>query len=199
MRQLMMFNRVSADGFFASTDGNLDWIVPDDEIDQEGANATPDTDTVLFGRKTYEMFASFWPLVLENPEKASDPHSGRKITPAMKAMAVMLNQASKVVFSRSLKEARWNNSRIVRDFEPRVVEELKRQPGKSMIIFGSGSIVSQLTQHGLIDEYLMIVNPVLLGRGRSLFAELGKRTSLKLKEAKPYRSGNVAMRYVPAR
>jgi len=196
----MMFNRISADGFFASTDANLDWIVPDDQIDEEGAKATPETDTVLFGRKTYEMFASFWPLVVQNPEQASDPHiQGRRVTPATRTMALMLNDAKKIVFSKSLKEAKWNNSRIARELDPRAIEELKRQPGKSIIIFGSGSLVSQLTQHGLIDEYMLVVNPIFLGRGRSLLAELNGRTRLKLEEARPYKSGNVVLRYVPVR
>ncbi len=80
-------------------------------------------------------------------------------------------------------------------FDPREIEALKRQPGKDMIIFGSGSIVSQLTAHGLIDEYQFVVDPVLLGQGKRLLGELPASTALKLEEAKAYPSGNVLLRY----
>jgi hypothetical protein len=83
-------------------------------------------------------------------------------------MAVMLSEATKLVFSRTLKELTWKNSYLLDEFDPREVEAMKRQPGKDMLVFGSGSIVSQLTRHGLIDEYQFVVNPVLLGSGRSL-------------------------------
>src|SRR4030095_7389971 len=172
MRQIMMFNRVSADGYFAAPDGNLNWVVPDDELDKAGADASPHADTVLFGRRTYEMFASFWPHVLEDSSTAPDPHHAGRRSPAMIAMAKMLNEAKKVVFSKTLKEATWNNTRVVREFDPKVIEALKKEPGKGIIIFGSGSIVSQLTEHGLIDEYQFIVNPVFLGKGKSLICGL---------------------------
>jgi len=195
MRRIMMFNRVSADGYFAAPDGNLNWVVPDDELDKAGADASPHADTVLFGRRTYEMFASFWPHVLEDSSTAPDPHHAGRRSPAMLAMAKMLNEAKKVVFSKTLKEATWNNTRVVREFDPKVIEALKKEPGKGIIIFGSGSIVSQLTEHGLIDEYQFIVNPVFLGKGKSLISGLPNTSRVSLLEAKPYKSGNVMLRY----
>jgi dihydrofolate reductase len=107
MRYLMMFNRVSADGYFAGPEGNLDWAVPDDELDQGAVNALPQGDTILFGRRTYDNFERFWPNALRDPETAPDPHMPRRMSPAMRAMAVWINDATKVVFSRTRKEVTW--------------------------------------------------------------------------------------------
>ena len=89
----------------------------------------------------------------------------------------------------------WQNSRILHEFEPREIETMKRQPGKNMIVFGSGSIVTQLTQHGLIDEYQFVLCPILLGSGRPLLGDVSKNLKLELVEAKQYQSGDVMLRY----
>jgi dihydrofolate reductase len=98
-----------------------------------------------------------------------------------------------------LKDATWKNSRIVHEFDPREIEAMKHRPGKGMMIFGSGSIVSQLTQHGLIDEYQFVLCPILLAGGRPLLSNVSKEARLKLAEAKPYPSGDVLLRYVLAK
>jgi dihydrofolate reductase len=103
---------------------------------------------------------------------------------------------TKLVFSRTLKDATWRNSRLLRKLDPREIETIKRQPGKDMIIFGSGSVVSQLTQQGLIDEYQFAVCPILLGSGRPLLSDVSKRLRLALLEAKALPSGDVMLRYV---
>lgn len=197
MRRIVMFNRVTADGYFAGLDGNLDWVVPEPGIDKAGAAAIKEFDTVLFGRRTYELFKKFWPNVGDSPI-APDPHDTRRLSPELHAMAKMLNESTKLVFSATLKDVTWRNSRIVRKFEPREIEAMKRQPGKDMIIFGSGSIVSQLAQHGLIDEYQFVVSPILLGNGRPLLSGESIRSKLDLREAKEYPSGNVMLRYARA-
>ena len=102
---------------------------------------------------------------------------------------------TKLVFSRSLKDVMWQNSCILHEFEPRDIEIMKRQPGKDMIVFGSGSIVTQLTQHGLIDEYQFVLCPILLGSGRPLLGDVSKNLRLELVEAKQYQSGDVMLRY----
>ena len=102
---------------------------------------------------------------------------------------------TKLVFSRSLKDVTWQNSRILHEFEPREIETMKRQPGKNMIVFGSGSIVTQFTQHGLIDEYQFVLCPILLGSGRPLLGDVSKNLRLELVEAKQYQSGDVMLRY----
>ena len=197
MRRIVMFNRVSADGFFAAADGNLDWIVPDEEVDRHGASGIPSTDTVILGRRTYEQFASFWPHVLDSPAPA-DPHGPGGFSPELHAFARALTDMTKLVFSTKLNDVTWKNSRLQRDIDPRAIEAMKRQPGKDMIIFGSGSIVTQLTRHGLIDEYQLIVNPVLLGSGQLLLGGLNRSAALELLEARRFPSGNVMLRYARA-
>jgi dihydrofolate reductase len=194
----MMFNRVTADGYFSGPDGKLDWTVPDDEADNAGADAISGFDTILFGRRTYDMFEGFWPHAVDDPSTAPDPHSSGRRSPALRAMAVWINEANKLLFSRTRKDVTWKNSRLMGEFDPRAVDTLKKQPGKDIIIFGSGSIVSALTQHGLIDEYQFIVNPILLGSGRSLLGGVSKSLKLNLLEVKQYRSGNVMLRYAKA-
>ena len=200
MRRIVAFNRVSADGYFATADGNLGWVVPDQEIDKLGGEAVPGSDNmILFGRRTYDMFESFWPHVVGDSPTAPDPHAPGRQSPELRAMGVWINEATKVVFSRTRKGVTWKNSRLLHEFDPRAVEALKREPGRDIMIFGSGSIASQLTEHGLIDEYQFIAGPLLLGCGRSLLSGVPKTVKLNLLEAKPYPSGNVMLRYARAK
>jgi len=197
MRRIMAFNRVTADGYFTSPDGKLDWVVPEPQIDKEAGEGMSGQGAILFGRRTYEMFQAFWPHALEDPGTAPDPHMPGRRSPEIRAMAVWINEAAKIVFSKTLEDVTWKNTRLIRAFDPREVEAMKKQPGPDMLIFGSGSIASQLTEHGLIDEYRFVVGPVLLGRGRPLISGVPKSSRLDLLEAKTYSSGNVMLRYAP--
>ena len=190
-----MFNRVTADGYFAGPDGNLEWVVPDEEVDKAGAEAIPGFDTILFGRRTYELFEGFWPHAVDESPTAPDPHGAGRRSQTMRSMAIWLNEATKLVFSRTRTDVSWRNSRLLHEFDPREIEAMKRQQGQDMIVFGSGSIVSQLTQHGLIDEYQLVVSPILLGSGRPVISGVSKSLRLDLLEAKKYESGNVMLRY----
>jgi dihydrofolate reductase len=144
-RRIVMFNWMTANGYFAGADGNLDWVVPDQEQAKAAAEAIPLFDTALFGRRTYELFEKFWRHAVEDSSTAPDPHQPGQRTQEHRAIAKWLNEMTKLVFSRSLKDVTWQNSRILHEFEPREIETMKRQPGKDMIVFGSGSIVTQLT------------------------------------------------------
>jgi dihydrofolate reductase len=194
-RRIVVFNRVTADGLFAGPDGNLDWVVPDTDIDHAGAEGLSGFDGILFGRRTYEMFASFWPHAAQDSGAAQNPHDPQGASAAMRAMALWLNETSKIVFSKSMDDAAWNNTRIIRTLDPTEIAALKRAPGKDLMIFGSASIVTELTRHRLIDEYRLVVNPVLLGDGLRLFGSLPEAVSLALVEVKAYGSGNVMLRY----
>ena len=198
MRRIVMFNRVTADGYFAAPDGNLDWVVPDEEVDNAGAEAIPGFDTILFGRRTYELFEGFWPKALDDSSAAPDPHDAGRRSPTIRAMALFINEATKVVFSRTLKDVTWKNSSLVHELDAREIDAMKKQSGKDMIVFGSGSIVSQLSQHGLIDEYQFVVCPVFLGSGRPLLSGMSKKLGLTLLEVKGYESGDVLLRYARA-
>ena len=195
MRRIVMFNRVSADGYFAAPDGNLGWVVPDDELDKGAADNLSGVGTMLFGRRTYEMFESFWPRVLDDSPTAPDPHAPGRRSPEMRAMAVWINEATKLVFSKTRKEVTWRNSRLVPRAGPARDRGSEEGPGGDIMLFGSGSIVSQLTEHRLIDEYQFVVCPILLGSGRALLKDVATQLRLDLLETKKYGSGNVMLRY----
>ena len=191
----MTFDWMTADGYFAAPDGSLDWVVPDEEQAKAAADGLGALDTFLFGRRTYELFQEFWGRALDGSSTGADPHDPGRRTSEHRAIGMKLDEATKLVFSRTLKTATWQNSRVVSGLDPHAIEALKREPGQDMMIFGSGSIVSQLTEHGLIDEYQFAVCPVLIGRGRSLFTGVSTRWKLELREARTLRSGNVILRY----
>lgn len=192
----MTFNWVTADGYFAAADGNLDWVVPDEEQARAAAEDISAFDTVVFGRRTYELFERFWRhAVVDEFGTLADPHHLGRRSPEHGAIAIALNRMTKLVFSRSMKDATWENSRVLGELDPREIEIMKAQPGKDLIIFGSGSIVSQLTRHRLIDEYQFAVCPVLLGSGEPLVRDVSKRLRLDLLEVRRLPSGDVILRY----
>ena len=198
MRRILMFNHVTADGYFAGPDGNLNWVVPDEEIDQAAMQRTPSIDTILLGRRTYELFEAYWPHALDDSSTAADPHDSSRRSSTLREMAVWINEANKLVFSRTLKKVTWNNTRILPEIDSRAIQTMKRERERDMIVFGSGSVVSEFTKHGLIDEYQFVVNPVLLGQGKRLLEGMSKNSKLKLLESKQYPSGNVVLRYARA-
>ena len=193
-RRIVMFNRVSADGYFADTNGKLDWVVQDEALNKAAAANLSGPGTMLLGRRTYDMFEAFWPHALDDSATAPDPHgSGR--SKEIRAMAVWINEATKLVFSRTRTKLTWKNSRLFHELDPREIEAIKKQPGSDIMIFGSGSLVTQLTEHGLIDEYQFVVNPILLGSGRPLLGGSTVNARLDHLESKPFPSGNVMLRY----
>ena len=197
MRKILTYDSVSADGYFAAPDGNLNWTVPEDALEREAREnmADPGPGTVLFGRKTFDMFEKFWPHVLQDPQTPADPHAPHRRSEGLRAMAEYLNEANKIVFSQSRKSSSWKNTRFLPELTREAVERLKHERGKDIMVFGSGSIASKLTELGLIDEYQFIVAPVFLGGGRSLLTGIPVTTRLELLEAKSYPSGNLKIRY----
>lgn len=197
MRKIVLFDRVAVDGSFSGPGGDLSWAVPDDELDSEAGTSASRAGggTLLFGRITYGMFESFWPTIDEKAPTAADPHATGRRSTALHDMGVFINASRKIVFSKTRKEVTWKNSELAGAFDPKFVEGLKREPGSDIMIFGSGSIVKELTIHRLIDEYTLIVSPLLLAGGRPLFSGLPQTTKLRLLEAKPFASGNVRLRY----
>src|SRR6266516_4549634 len=164
MRKVIMFNRVSMDGFFAGPKGEShEWFITDPKVDK-AAHRIMQPDTVLFGRVTYQIFESYWPKVDADPKASKE----------LRNTANELNEMTKLVFSKTLKKVSWENSRIIHGDLATEVKKLKRGKGPDMVIFGSGTIVQQLTGKGLIDEYLFVVTPVILGAGKSLFEDVKK-------------------------
>lgn len=185
MRNITMMNWVSVDGFYAGPNGEIDWFVTDPEVDKAlHGVGQGSADTMLCGRVTYQGMEAFWPHVADDPNMPE----------AMRAMANEVKQMNKVVFSRTLKEVAWENSRLVHGDPVEEVKRLKAGDGTDMLIFGSGTIVQQLTDAGLIDDYVMIVTPVVLGKGKALFEDV-KQLNLKLVSSRSFGSGNVLLHY----
>lgn len=183
MRKVIVSNYVTIDGFFAGPNGELDWFIWDDEMAKFSTDQLKTMGTILLGRVTYQLFADYWPTpsaYKENP-----------------IIAPMMNELPKIVFSSTLNRAEWNNSMVVKENIAEEISKLKKQPGKDMVIFGSGTIVSAFAKLGLIDLYRLIVNPVVLGSGKPLFKGLDNKLKLKLLNAKALGSGNVILEYEP--
>ena len=179
MRKVIVSNLVTLDGYIARPNGDIDWFVTNDEFFEDTPDQLDEADTLLYGRVTYQGMASYWPTA------PSDPIADR------------MNRFAKVVFSKTLTSADWNNSRLVKTDLGDEVRRLKGQPGKDMLIFGSGQIVAALTNLGLIDEYRIFLNPVVIGGGISMFAGVDKTVKLKLLASKPLKSGVVVLTYAP--
>ncbi|HEY7185365.1 MAG TPA: dihydrofolate reductase family protein [Vicinamibacterales bacterium] len=198
MRRIVVFDWLTADGHFAAANGSLDWVVPDPEQVHAAVDEIPRFDTLLFGRKTFELFQGFWRGAVDEARTAPDPHRPGHRTREHGAIGIWLNEAIKIVFSKTLKDVTWKNARVLHHLDAREIERLKRQNGKDMMVFGSASIVSQLARHNLIDEYHLVVCPVLIGGGRPLLDGLSRHLTLNLLEARTYGSGDVVLRYSAA-
>lgn len=183
MRKLILFNMVTLDGFFAGPNGEIDWHNVDDEFNEFAIQQLDTMDAILFGRVTYQLMADYWPT----PEAlADDP-----------VVAGKMNSLPKIVFSRTLERVGWQNTRLVSENAPDEVSKLKGQPGKDLYIFGSADLASTFTQYGLIDEYRLMLNPIVLGRGIPMFSELSRPLNLKLLRSRAFRSGNILLTYTP--
>src|SRR5206468_4178199 len=140
MRRIVTFNNVSADGYFAARDGALDWTTPEPNLDRGVVAGMSGPGAVLLGRRTFDAFESFWPKVVAaaGPD-APDPHTPGRNSPELRAMATWLDEADKLVFSRTRDTSTWRNTRFARDFDPRAVEAMKRERGVDIMVFGSGT------------------------------------------------------------
>jgi dihydrofolate reductase len=183
MRKIVMMNRVSIDGFFAGPNGEIDWFIHDPEVDK-ALHSGGQADTALFGRVTYQMFESVWPKVAVDPKAPKEARD----------TADELSQMTKIVFSKTLTEVTWENSKLVKGNVTEEVRRLKQGKGSGITIFGSGTIVQQLTSEGLIDDYWFIVTPVILGTGKPLFAGV-RKLDLELLDTRNFKSGNVVLHY----
>jgi len=186
MRKLSVFNSISLDGYFTDQKGDMSWAHKHDPEwnDFSARNSTGSGQvTFLFGRITYELMAGFWPT----PQ-------AREAAPQV---AEAMNSRAKLVFSRTLKQAAWNNTTILNGDPVAEVKKLKEQAGTDLLIFGSGTIVAPLAAAGLIDEYRLVVNPIVLGSGRTLFAGLKRQLPLKRISVRNFENGNIVSSYEP--
>lgn len=187
MRKIIVFNMISLDGFFAGEDGNIDWHQVDQEFDEFAVEQTESFGALMFGRTTYQLFEEFWPTIVDNP----------KFSPADQKIGKKINDVEKFVFSKSLKKVTWKNAKLFKEIGLKAIKKLKVEEGGDIAIFGSGTIVQQLTDLGLIDEYRLMVNPIILGRGRSMFTDIKTMKKLKLLTTRTFGNGNILLNYKP--
>jgi dihydrofolate reductase len=181
MRKLFWQMSVTLDGFMEGPNRELDHTaqVVDADFDRYATEMLKSIDVILLGRRTYELFAAYWP-------SATGPDADR------------MNELAKVVFSKTLEKVEWNNSRLVRENIAEEVGRLKGQPGKDLALFGSADLASTLIRLGLIDEYRILVTPFVLGRGTPMFKGISDGIALKLLKTTTWSSGIVALYYQKA-
>ena len=183
MRKLIAAINMTLDGFCDHTA-----MIADDEIHQHYNELLSNADTLLYGRITYQLMESYWPTVVKNP-------TGNKPTDKF---AVMIDNISKIVFSRTLKNVDWKNTKLKKEVIKEEVLELKQQAGKNILV-GSPSLIVTLMQLDLIDEYQLCVQPIILGNGLPLFKNINDRINLKLLKTKTFDSGSITLYYEPAK
>ena len=183
MRKIHVFENISLDGYFTDEKSDMSWAHKRDEEWNAFAsgNASGEAE-LLFGRVTYEMMAAFWPTA-----------EAAKLLPDV---AAGMNRMRKLVVSRTLEAVAWQNTTLLKGDLVSEAMRLKKQLGPDLQILGSGSIVSQLTDAGLIDEYQIVVTPIVLGRGRTLFETVKNKLPLGLTSTRHFKNGNVVLTYV---
>ena len=189
MRRVVFFMMTTLNGLYERgrwelDPTGLDWHNTDDEFEAFAADQLGEADTILFGRVTYEGMATYWPT----PEAiATDP-----------GVAEKMNALEKVVFSRTMTSPSWRNSRVASRDVAAELRRLRERPGKDILILASSDLAASLAAEGLIDEYRIMVNPVLVGRGKPVFAGLARDVSLTLLGTRTFGNGNVLLTYAPA-
>lgn len=185
MRNLIFFMHASLDGFVAGPNGEMNWIKVDDEIFDFVATMTDKADTALYGRVTYEMMQDYWPNAGTQPNasKHEREHSA------------WYNKVPKVVLSRTLSERDLVNTTVVADQLEDNINNIKKQEGKNILIFGSPSASNSLLNRGLVDEFWIFLNPILIGQGIPLFKDITESVKLNLIETKTFDIGVIALHY----
>jgi len=183
MRKIIVSNLISVDGFISGVNDDISWFVniADKEFEKYGVNLINSIDTMLFGRITYQLMESYWP-------NASPDTNDQRIIDAM-------NNFHKIVSSRTLNKTEWKNTTLIKENITVEIAKLKEQPGKDMVIYGSGSVVSLFAREGLIDNYLIFVYPVAIGKGKTMFSGIKENLKLKIADTRTFSSGVVLIDY----
>lgn len=185
-RKLILAMQMTLDGYVEGPDGDLDWVRGDDETWNELFKDLESVDTHLLGRKMYPGYAGFWQSMLN--DTSADPN--------LVKYAQLADKTQHIVFTKGDFKPDWKNTRVAHDL-PGEVARLKKQDGKDIISWGGANFASSLVNLGLVDEYRITLNPMLLTGGKSMFNNLQKIHNLQLKDARPLQSGLVVLRYRP--
>ncbi len=187
MRKIIVSEFYTLDGLMSDPQDQMDWVTGsfNDEMGKYESDLYDSADTLLLGRTTYKIFEGYWPNAASNPATP----------PGDIEMAHKINKITKIVFSHSMEGVEWKNSKLLKEINPEEIVKLKKEKGKNILVVGSASIVQQLTNLGLIDEYHLLVHPVVMGNGKPLFKDIRQKHDLKLLEAKTFHNGVVMLRY----
>lgn len=190
MRKMVLFMMVSLDGYFEGPNHDLGWHNVDEEFSKFTVENINESDTLLFGRRTYELMASFWP---KHVAKKGDKYDA--------IVTSKMNNLPKVVFSRTLKTVEesknWKNITLIKGNIAEEIMKLKRRPGKKLAVLGSSNLCVTMLRLGLLDELRIMVNPVAIGAGTPLFKGIEDRFAFKLLKTRAFKSGNVLLYYKP--
>ena len=193
MRKIISFMHISLDGFVAGPNGEMDWIKVDEELFDHIGKRISEGDTALYGRVTYQMMENYWPTAGEKPTATRHDIEHSK----------WYKNARKVVLSKTMKDAGLTNTKIISDNLPDNINEIKQSrpaPGgnrsNDILLFGSPTATHSLIQQNLIDGYWLFVNPVILGQGIPLFADIKNKINLKLLTTRQFTIGVTELNYI---
>lgn len=183
MRKISTFNFITLDGYYKGINDDISWHKHGGGADENefSAKSAGSGNTLLFGRVTCQMMASWWPT----------PMAAQQMPEIAKGM----NKTEKIVFSKTVTNAAWNNTRIIKDDMIEAVKKMKQEPGPDITILGSGSIIAQLAGHGLIDSYTIMLDPLAIGAGTSLFKGMNHQLDLRLTDTRTFKSGRLLLTY----
>jgi dihydrofolate reductase len=184
VRKIFAFIMTTLDGYYEGSNQEFDFWVVDEEFNRFALEQLDEVDTLLLGRVTYQGMAAYWPTAAGEQD---DPR-----------VAARMNGLSKIVVSRTLDKAEWVNTQLITGDVATELTTLKEQPGKDIAILGSSDLTASLLHTVLLDEVRIMVNPVVLGSGKSVFRTAGERAGLKLLKSRRFKSGNVLLYYQPA-
>lgn len=182
MKKIIVLEWLSLDGYFSGPGDETDWFISDEETQEHLLKMFRSVDTMLLGQVTYKLFTTYWPAPISAQENPAE-------------LVNFMNNSRKIVFSSSLKNTEWNNSTLLKTINKEEIEKMKQEPGKDLIIFGSGSVVSQLTKLRLIDAYHFLINPIFIGAGKPIFNNEEAKSALKLVDTKIFYCGNILLQY----
>lgn len=185
MGKLVLFMHVSLDGYASDSNGALDWIPYNEELEAYAEEVVAEVGSPVYGRTTYRMMEEYWPSVLNEPNASKHDLEH----------AQWLEDVRKIVISSTMDKTEWNNTLLIKDNIAEEIKLLKSQSDKNLVIFGSPGAAKTLLALGLIDEFLLTICPVVLGSGKTIFEDCGEKIKLKLLSSRTFKSGVIATRY----
>lgn len=183
MKKTIFQMSVSVDGYFEGPGREIDWHRVDDEFNAYVIEMLDATEVLIMGRRTYELMAGYWPSAADNDPRVKE----------------RMNRTPKLVFSKTLKDVTWQNSRLATGSLAEEVARLKQTPGQGLLWVGGSRLAASFLEQGLLDEVRIILTPILLGAGHPVFEGIRQRQPLRLLSTRIFKSGNVVLTYAPER